>query len=58
MQSFQELMKGNIIDHDHLEFYLTDEELYVMTLKRYFKYASGVDNNKASMEELKYWLTN
>lgn len=41
-------MKGNLFPRDKLEYYLSDEEMYIMTLKRYFKYASGVNDKKAT----------
>jgi hypothetical protein len=58
LQCFQEMMKGNIINPAHLEYYLTDEEIYTMTLKKYFKFASGVGDTLISADEFKYWLVN
>lgn len=52
------MMKGNIINPAHLEYYLTDEEIYTMTLKKYFKFASGVGDNLITADEFKYWLVN
>ena len=58
LQCFQEMMKGNIINPAHLEYYLTDEEIYAMTLKKYFKFATGVGDTVISADEFKYWLVN
>ena len=58
LPAFQEMVKGNVINAAHLEYYLTDEEIYIMTLKKYFKFASGVGDNLITAEEFKYWLVN
>ncbi len=51
-------MKGNVIPTEQIDYLLTDEELYVMTLKRYFRYASGVNDKLSTKDEFKYWLVN
>ena len=58
LPEFLRMMKGNAIPQDQIDFLLTDEELYVMTNKRYFRYSSGVNDKLSTKEEFKYWLVN
>jgi hypothetical protein len=58
LPDFLRLMKGNVIAPQDQEYFLTDEELYTMTLKRFFKYASGASDKVATKDEMKYWLVN
>jgi len=58
LPEFLRMMKGNVIPTEQIDYLLTDEELYVMTLKRYFRYASGVNDKLSTKDEFKYWLVN
>ena len=47
LPAFLKLMQGNIMEESKIDYFLTDDELYTMTCKRFFKYCS-----KSVSEEL------